>query len=358
MLLYSEDLFKYVDKTIVPMIVFSGSTGSINYFYVGTFRKRFPYISDIDITNVITCQQNQTMQTRSARLMELVTLDNKNVLFNYLSCGYDTRYVITDPQQDLVRLRDQNLISSKDVDELNSILSAQLTLDGQTTGMQYYLTKYSTLRWTKKEIQNGFKKSFDGLVIVFSEVLAANYTAILHFFIIYRNYYIPADLALVCDNKLMDVNRIIPDVYKYMKYNKEYYFMLKGMKKFFSGKNEYGEISRIIEYKYGIYKQLLIQISHLSYLIEDALISVRIQSRILTTIIADIRKYTKIGDAISDVNELSLLNPNKPGDSTRIVQLLNKLYGVINQKMNTLTKDSYYKYLAKLPEVDKKMFVI
>jgi hypothetical protein len=356
MLLYSADLKNYVDTIIIPMILISPK-----YFYIGTFAKKYPYVSDIDITNIIDCSKPLSSKSKFDKIMSNINLDNKNILFNYISCGYDDRYLIIDPVKDLERLINKHLLSDKDINDLNLIISKQTELQGQIVSMQYYLTKYSTIRWTKKEIQAGIKVLKGDKVITFNDELNTNYTAIFHFFVIYNNYYIPMDLALVCDNAieskpatLIMANRIIPNVYLYMKYNKEYYFMLKGMLKYFYSKPEYAEINRIIEYKYGIYKQLLIQISHLAYLISDKLIPIRIQSRIINNIVHDLYKYIKINDP--ELNELSVIIPSD-SNSKRIVQILDRMYDIVNTKMNLLTKNSYYKYLALLPIDTQQMFL-
>nr|QZX42987.2 transcription initiation factor TFIIB [Mimivirus sp.] len=122
MLIYTYKLEKYVRTKIFPKILLIPDKN--RYIIKGSFRRRVPFVTDIDIVNNVYPEiSRENIYDEIIKLVNNIQSD-PNIILAYLSCGTDERFKISTG-------------SSKELSNIQSLLP-----DNEKNEFQLVLNKY------------------------------------------------------------------------------------------------------------------------------------------------------------------------------------------------------------------------
>ena len=102
MLIFSYKLENYIKKKLFRQILLLPS----KYDVKGSFRRRIPYITDIDVVNEVYPQINEcNIYGELVKLINRILAD-KNIILVYVTCGVDQRFkIVTGSDIELASMR-------------------------------------------------------------------------------------------------------------------------------------------------------------------------------------------------------------------------------------------------------------
>jgi len=351
MLKYSDKLDKYI-KSIIPLLTLSGK-----YKIIGSYG-RTSFITDIDITNFVSKNLNF-----EDKLNEIIKKLPENIKLFTLTSGFDKNYQVPWNIIDDNKITDYDYIKSinfinellfnhkiteKERDYCNDLLSEKSVIKNIIL-IEDLLYSKSKIKWNIDEIKKGEKK-INNQELKLNTSIRNNDHNIIHYIIEYDNDIIPVDIALVYENHKKENKNNQFDKKVYLMFvKKEYYFILAYLKKYFYGKKEYNEIKNLLDYKYGHYKQILMNIFYLIQFLEYPMYNnnefQKIYDKIMEKAITlDINK-----EIFDDIMK-NFHNKDK------IKELLKKLEIKIMFKLNNIFEKYAYKYYLKIPNNNQIKF--
>jgi len=324
--------------------IINSITLSNKFCVVGSFRRKNKYITDIDINNSI-----KNIPNLDKLIISKVNNLPNNVIFLYLTSG--THKLLMPPwtiidensvvnfdydvaKRYILSLHDKNIIDKKDIEFILPLLVNDVT---KLILIDELLYNKSKIRWTLDDINskpNELKMSIQN-----------NSTNVLHYLLKYNGYFIPIDVGL---NKNLKYNRPQFNKAEFLMYLKqEYYYIVSSFKKhFYHDINKIKHIKYLTNIKYGIYKQIIMNLFYLQQIIKYNILNKEDLS-VMNKYIFD--SLTKINHKYVDKNNL------------------NKIKLDVEKKLNQMFKSYAYYYFNEIPTnqrskfskyaFDKKMFI-
>jgi len=306
-LIYDDKLNKYITNEIKHIIIG-------NDYKIGGSFGRVKYITDIDITN------NVPREGLYDKIINIINNLPNNIKFLYASIG--SKHNIGD----LVDVNDSGDIVVK----FDTNLQGCELLKSLRTGKMRWL--YDDIVKGEKYMDDDYSNKYD----INSAIDNGNIPPIMHFLIDYDDSFVIADVALKYTN-ITPIHQLnYGEIMKYC--NKEYFYILKDIGKYTKNNNMRREINSIINEKYGNFKQIMMQIYYIKFMIEHNINS------------GDtIHKYIK-----HVLKEAAIYN-SKIDDNDDDLTMLNKLENYIYEYVNKSLKDVTMKFIKKVNWKSKYM---
>jgi hypothetical protein len=249
---YTYNLDNYVKKSVNSVIL------SHKYEIIGSY-KYAKYITDIDITNYIMTEKDIYTELKN-KILKLpknikfvnITIDTYFNLQEYLEVSMTNKIPI------IKKFKEKELIeqiNKMDLDlyTFNDVMSK---LKKDPIEAYYAIKQLNKKKLFLKDIMN-----------TNYNIKLENYPVI-HYCMYYDNQYIYVDVALMDNDKQSkfvrtELDNILPF------YLKEYYYVLSAIKKYFKNMKDeknVDNINNLINFKYGMFKQLMMNLFYLYYL--------------------------------------------------------------------------------------------
>ena len=349
MLIFTYKLEKYIKTVIFPKILLIPN----NYMIKGSFRRRIPYITDIDIVNNVYQSINETnIYEKIIELINRLQDDKSNIILVYISCGVDERFqILTGSDEELNNIK--SLLTVPDAKDFDLILEKYAN---DTDKKMFYITeiiwKYYKLRWTPKDVLNNQMVLQGGIIVKFTDMIAINTTVLLQYYVKIESQPVGFDVVINYKQVEMKASYQLAADYqlKFANYSKEYYYMLFPFKYCFrDNKKIVEELEYLIEKKFGLFKQLMVRIDTYHTLFKTNNLDIATAANIIISISKDTQHLpTFTSNIIDKIREVAINNP--PEIKMKLWDtLLSVLYSEINDTANGLAKNYFYKFLNLLP---------
>lgn len=365
MLVFSYKLEKYIKHKILPKMLLDVK----NYSIKGSFRRKIPYVTDIDVVNIVYPTYNRSnIQEAILKLIDsLNESSNQNIILLSMLCGNDNRFILKSCEQceidrikKLLGIRDQekiDLILKKYHDDLNRKMFYLLEL----------LRPMYKLKWKKSDIMRGEIDHY-GINFKFSNVLSKNTSILLQYYVKINSDILGIDIVI--NYEPMNMEKAYQEAADYQiklaNYSDEYYYMMFPFRYYFRNKPDIRqEIEDIIEKKFGIYKQIMVRIDTYDRLYRSEMLDYQTASNIVKNLISAIQRLP--GNPNLPINNFSnILNQLKnvygePDENLRIIHwsiLMNIVYDEINITLSAISKPYFFKYLEMVDEADRSKFYL
>lgn len=358
MIIFSYKLEKYIKHKILPKLLIVPN----RYIIKGSFRRKIPYITDIDIVNNVypDVTKKNIYQEILLLLNRLDESENKNIIFIQLTCGTDNRFQINDASDEEIESI-KKLITKDEACELDNIQNKYSNdIQKKKFFINELIWKYYKLRWTKENIEHNEMILPGNITIKFTDILEKNTTLLLQY---YFKLQYPIGIDVIVNYEPIDLTCAYQYAADYQRqfanYSKEYYFMLFPFKFYFrKNKAIRTELENLIENKFGLYKQLIVRIDTYHILYDTGNLDIKTATDIVTTIIKDIPHLINFESNIPDQIKKVAINNTPDIKMEKWYILLDTLYDEINHSVNTLAKDYFFKYLNMLPDDLKKKYYL
>lgn len=359
MLIFTYRLEKYIKNNILPKILLVPN----NYIIKGSFRRRIPYVTDVDIVNTVHPDINRSNIYEHIMKLIYSLLSNKNLPIKliYVTCGTDDRFKIqTGSDMELKKIK--LLLSEDEISTLNSIIEKY---PDDTDRKLFYINEliwpFYKLRWSIKQIMDNEFILKDGKKISFKETVENNDSLLLQYFVMIKSYPVGIDVIIQYEEKdNIEAYTMAADYnLKLANYSREFYFMIFPFKYYFRDNKKISlELEDLIEKKLGLYKQLLVRIDGYHLLYKTNNLNIKIATDIVNSIMNDTQKLPNFeSNVISKIKEIATNNPPDI-KMNKWDLLLEILYDEIIASVNIIAKEYFYKYLELVPENIKKKFYI
>lgn len=359
MLIFTYKLEKYFKNKILPKILLLPN----NYVIKGSFRRKIPYVTDIDIVNTVYPKINRTnIYDHLIKLINsLGTYSESNIILVYITCGTDDRFrLTTGSDKEISRIKP--LLTIKELEELELIIEKYSNNpDKKLFFINELIWPYYKLRWTPKNVLENSIELSGGLIVNFRETIEKNSVLLLQYYVRIGSY--PIGIDVVVNYESVDMKTAYESAAEYQlklaNYSREYYYMLFPFKYFFRGNKEISrELEDLIEKTFGLYKQLMVRIDTYATLYKSNNLDINTATGIVTSILKDLHKLPGFSSNIPNkIREISINNTPKVKMAEWHV-LLDLLYDEINAAVNTIAREYFYKYLEMLPENIKNKFYL
>jgi hypothetical protein len=359
MLVFNYKLEKYVKKKLIPKLLINPD----KYTIKGSFSRRTPYVTDIDIVTDVYPEINEN--NIYAELVKLIerTNQDKTIILIFITCGVDERFKINNGSlEDLARIR--GLLAGDDGEQFDAIIKKYPDdIDKKIFYINEIIWKYYKLRWKPLEVLNNRKNLGQGLVVKFTDIVKKNIMLLLQYYVKIGMY--PIGIDVVVNYKPMDVvgtyySSVTDYQIKLANYAKDYYYMLFPLRAYFRNNNKkiYQELEELIEKKFGLYKQLMVRIDTYHILYDTKHLDIQTATAIVISIIKDIKYLPDVNtNTITKIKEVAQDNPpNAKMKEWNI--LLRVLYDDINMAASIAAKEYFFKYLNLLPENLRKKYYL
>jgi hypothetical protein len=334
------------------------------YVIKGSFSRKAPYVTDVDIVSDISGKIDEDkIYTKLLELIKKFSFDNDgDTLLVRITCGYDEKfYLKTGDQNEMDAIK--KLLTPSEVDRFDAIM---MKYHDDETKMIFYLNQmmweWYRLRWSPHEIRDNEKILKGGDKITFTETFQKNKIFILQYFIRVGSYPIGFDVIIYY--KEFDV----ANMYKIAairdqleaNYNKEYFCMLYVVRYYFrKDRTTWHAINDLIEKKYGIYKQFCSRIKTYTRLYETKYLTFKTAIIIVNGIMNDIHYLSDLDTNIID--KIKMVSDDKTDKITKMnnwYTLLKILGEEIFYMLNVQAKDTFYEYFNKIPQQDRHEIII
>lgn len=356
MLIFTYYLEKYIKNKILPKILLN----SKKYRFAGSFKRRTPYITDIDVVSTSYPKINSTnIYEHILKLVKKIDTDDyKNFIFIQIICGTDDRFNLdtaSDEELNKIKL----YLSDQEKEYVSIIQQKHQNVDNRKILVYEIIGRYYKLKWTKKNIIDNEMTLPGDIKIKFTDIIKKNQLMIFQYFINIEGQ--PVGFDIVINYEPIDMMNLYKTAAnKYIvrsNFYKEYYFMMFPFRAYFR-KNEkiYNELTDIIEKKFGLYKQLLVRIETYHKLYETNNLNIRIATLMTNNIKKDVGRLPDFySESINNIAKIAI-NNNPESKMIEWYYELDKLYKDINLAVNSVAKQYFFKFLDLVPENDKGKF--
>jgi len=348
MIVYTYKLDKYIRQNILPKLLLNPN----RYLVKGSFRRKIPYITDIDIVNDVypEINENNIYQKIVDQINKIK--NDSDVILVYVTCGFDERFKIkTGSEAELDRM--QNLLN---FEERENFILVRKKYTNDFDKKIFYISEiiwdHYKLRWPPQNILDNEMTLAGGLRVTFTDQVAKNSSVLFQYYVRIGHYYIGIDI--VTNYKPVNLSAAYQAAADYQlklaNYGQEYYYMLFPFKHYFKlDKKISSELEDLIEKKFGLFKQLMVRIDTYHTLYNTKNLDIRTATEIVTTIIKDIKYLPGFkSNVIESIRKVALDNP--PDVKMNLWNtLLYVLYDEINMTVNMAAKKYFFKYLNILP---------
>ena len=357
MLIFTYKLEKYIKNKLFPKILLDPRT----YVIKGSFRRRIPYVTDVDVVNNVypTINENNIY----SELIKLIRrLENQSdIILVYVTCGTDDRFkIVTGSDEELEKIK--SLLDTKDATLFDLILKKYANnFNKKIFFANEMVWEYYKLRWTPTEVMADKKLLADGVIVKLSEIVKDNTSLLLQYFVKIGSY--PVGIDVVVNYKPVDLTAAYKSAGDYQlklaNYSNEYYYMLFPFRHYFKQNWDIvNELNDLIDKKLGLYKQLMVRIDTYTTLYNTNNLNIRTATDIVTSIIKDTEKLP--GFTSSTIDLIRKIAINNPPD-VKMKEwniLITVLYDEIDAAVNVIAKDYFFKYLEMLPEDIRKQYYL
>ena len=351
MLIFTYKMEKYVKKILVPKLLIDPN----KYVIKGSFRRRIPYVTDIDIVNDVYPEINENnIYPELVKLIKRVNQD-KSIILISITCGTDERFRIkTGSEQELIKIKEL-LQNQEEIEQFDTIIKKyQNDVEKRIFYANELIWKYLRLRWKPQEVLDNQKILSQDFVVKFTDIVKENIMLLLQYFVKINDYPIGVDV-IVNYKPMAAVGTYYTSINDYQiklaNYAKEYYYMLFPLRAYFRNNRKiYQELETIIEKKFGLYKQLMVRIDTYHILYDTNNLDIRTATTIVTSIVRDIKYLPDFSsNTITKIAEVAQNNPLDVKMRQWYI-LLDVLYDDIDMAASVLAKEYFFKYLHLLPE--------
>ena len=351
MLIYSYKLEKYILCHFFPKILLLPDS----YVIKGSFRRKIPYITDIDVVNkVFPTITRSNIYPKLINLMERAYADN-DIIIVQITCGVDERFRITDGNDEEIK-KIKNLLDDDEKLELGKIIEKYSDdTDKKVFFINEFIWPLYKLRWTPYQILNNSMDLRASHRVSFEEVIQSSSSILVQYYLKIGTNLLGVDVVIQYD-EIPSERKSYEEAAKYYlklsNYKKEYYYMLFPLKNYFKStkKDIYNELEDIIEKKMGLYKQLMVRIDAYRMLCVTGNLDINLAKNIIVNLIKDVARLPNFSsNVISKIQEISMNNdPQYKMNQWNV--LLGPLYDHINNAASVAAKEYFYNYLNMIPE--------
>lgn len=360
MLLFTYKLEKLFKRIFFPVILLDIK----KYMIKGSFRRRIPYITDIDIVNNVYPDINKD-NIYEKILLTIEALYNYNktgqyeINLMYIRCGTDDRFKIN-RVPDIVKINEiKTLLSDNEQREIDKIFEKYKNNTKIIFLINKLLRPYYNLKWTPHEIINNNITVKNNIEVKFTDVLQTNNNLVIRYFTMFEKHPLGFDVAVYYGDA--DYLELYKDIAEYnirdTNYAKDYYYMLFPLKRYFKKHDIaiYNKLNYLLEYKYGMYKQIMSKIDFFEVLYKRNLLTIENAKNIIMGIIEDLESNKLFRTNVKTYIE-NEINSNENIEKWHM--LLNLLYGELNTFLSEKSKFYFFHYLDLISEEDKEKFYI
>lgn len=355
MLLYSENLYNHI-VDIIPLLIISD-----NFEIKGSFKRKTPYITDVDIVNDAYPQVNkESIRKHLVKLIDSLKKHPEIILVN-ITCGVDERFVLETGSDEEIKNVEQLLTD----EEQNAIDMLRIKYANDRDRFIFYakqsLKHLRKLRWLPDEIISNEKIVRGDNMINFNRMVYQNKSLLIKYAIPVEGYMVGFDVAVYYDkiNPLVEIYELAAERHLlYAAYHREYYNLLFHLKRhLFMDIDLRKQITDITERRLGIYKQLLARTEIYQDLYNYGYLTLTIAKAMLVKFVQDVPKLkgfkTNTIYQIKKVAQNPELTPEAKIEAWTII--IDVLRSEVYQEVNILAEPYYYKYVELIPiEVRKK----
>lgn len=378
MLIYSYKLEKYILEHFFPKILLVPNS----YVIKGSFRRKIPYITDIDIVNKVYPSINKTnIYSKIIELIERAYSDN-DIIVVQITCGTDDRFKVTNANNDEIE-RIRQLLTTEEQMELDKIIKEYANdNEKKTFFINELIWPLYKLRWTPYQVLNNSMELRGSHRVSFEEIVATSPTILIQYYLKIGTHLLGVDVVIQYAD-IVQEKKVYEDAANYYlklsNYKKEYYYMLFPLKNYFKNEKSgtFTELEDIIEKKMGLYKQLMVRIDAYRILYITNNLNMQIAKNIIVNLIRDVSKLpnfesniiTKMQEIldgpIGSLRSSDVPHPNEhssSGDFQSKIEnwyvLLGSLYDEINGAASLAAKKYFYDYLNMIPEPQRKNYCL
>ena len=357
MLIFTHRLENCIKKNLLPMLLLDPN----NYTIEGSFKKKIPYVTNINVTNYVYPKINEkNIYEKIIELMKQISTKN-NIIFIYITCGFDDRFKIhSGSDSELNHIKE--LLYPKDIEQFETIIQKYSNDQNKKNFfINEMIKKYYELRWTPNDIKNNSITLNGGTIISLSDVILNNSVMFIKYCVKIGSY--PIDVDITVNYKPMHMNhvcRVIDDYQaKLINYMQQHYCVLFLIDDYFKDNNETSlELKNLIKKKFGLYEQLMARINTYHLLYNTNNLDIQTATSIIVSLIKDISCIVDFNSGTIDKIK-KIAENNLPDVKMREWGImLNILYDDIDIYVNTVAKKYSIKYLNMLPKniKDKILF--
>lgn len=357
MLIYTYKLEQYVLHKILPKILLGPK-----YKIKGSFNRKIPYVTDVDVVNYVNPEINKTnIREALIKLIKPLELSDPHIKMIYITCGADDRFKLNSySDTEIAKLK--KLLKKEEILELNKIIE---TYKSDPEQKLFYINEMIRpmykLRWELNDIIENKIKRRENHIITFDSVIQNNCSMTLRYFVEIKSIPIGFDVAVYYEkvNCFKIYENAAKRTIQISNYKKDYYYMLFPLKYYFRSdliiKNE---LDDIIEKKFGLHKQIMVNIDtyHLLYVLKK--LDIKTATNIVTKIIQSIETHIPNVAKSNTLNMIKKTAENNPPNikmSDWNIQL-DVLYDELLEIANIGCKDYFFKLLELIPSDRRKDF--
>lgn len=348
MLIYSDNLERLIRRKFLSRILISPK----NFKLKGSFSRKTQYVTDVDVCTYFDPVYLEKPARIYERLRKIVyyIAGQSEVIFVEAKCGYDDTYMIVDASDvelDRVskKLRPGDRVTFDKLVKEHGHDRSILVI-----ALRAFFKKIYRYHWSLEEIYYDQKVCYDGSIVRLTDVLMENDNILVRYFINCQGYYIGVDSANYYSKKArVSVREKYNDLLPAYRQEKMYYPALFIMR-YRLRKTHYDAISRIIDRKYGVYKQLLTQIDNYLKMLALDLIDYPIAENIRSKLLVDLPNSSHVN--LSDL----LQKLRESHDLFDWSVTLRKIQDRLEEYLNTDSRNAYYQCLELLPTEERSMY--
>lgn len=348
MLLYDSKTFGYIKYRILPNLLLAPK----KYRITGSFARETPYITDIDVNNVVHPKINKT--NIHSKILDLFKKFGgkicEDIFIVAMRCGEDERFFFTDNfDKDIERFK--TLLSDEQIKDIDNITSKNKNnTEKNKWEINNYLKKIRNIYWYTDEVLSDEKILPGNVIVNLSTLLNINTHVIVHAYARIKICPIDFDLNIIYDKSYYtdtfktDISeRLVAQKNEFFNtdnYFDKLFFIRNRMRAI---KNEnYTKIEDHMEKKYGLYKQLLHRIKNYFSLKKINMLCDNYAIGIIHYILYAVKYLPEFNSNIPD------LMINKLKKKYNVDQLLKNLYDEIYETIGRLSKDIYFEFVNKI----------
>src|SRR5437762_1886822 len=118
MLIYTYKLEKYIKNKIFRTILLAPD----KYTIKGSFRRKIPYVTDIDVVNEVYPEINRTnIYLHLKKLVENVLSQKDRIILAYAKCGVDERFKLKNGTDEEIYWI-KPLLTPEEIDNINTVM--------------------------------------------------------------------------------------------------------------------------------------------------------------------------------------------------------------------------------------------
>lgn len=356
MLIYSYNLEKYILNRFFNKLLLLPNSYTIK----GSFRRKIPYVTDIDIVNKIyPTIDKSSIYKKLIDLIDVVQRDDDIILVQ-ITCGIDERFKITDASEDEIN-NIKKLLKPDEIIEVNKILEKH---KDNTEKKIFFLNELIwplyKLRWSPYQVLNNSMELRGNVRISFEETVEMNAILLLQYYIKIKNELVGVDVAVYYEpyKDTVSYEEAAKYYLKLSNYNKEYYYMLFPLKNYFKihDNKTASELNDLIEKQMGLYKQLMVRIDAYRILYVTNNLSIETAKNIIINLLRDVPKLREFTtNILSKMRDVAENNPPEVKKEQWYI-LVNILYDQINNEASRIAKNHFDRYFNMIPNDQKNTY--